>query len=175
MKECRICKNTKDNQIYYIKERQLNKGDMFAYLYCGKCGTLQLNEEVENISCFYQNEYYAFVENDYSGKTKAERLFDKWLVFLLVNIRLPDKMYEMLQGHKYYWLKCLYGTKLKYSDSLLDIGCGSGNWLQFLYTLGFRNLTGVDLYAPPYKDRKWNFIRGGLKTWMEAGSINSLL
>lgn len=43
MKECKICKNRDHNEIYYVRERQLNKGDIFEYLYCAKCGTLQLN------------------------------------------------------------------------------------------------------------------------------------
>lgn len=163
MNECRICKNNKNNKLYYVKERQLNEGDTFEYLYCGKCGTLQLNEVVEDMSHFYQDNYYAFIEENYSRKTLAGRIFDQCFVFVLVHSNWSAKTYERLQGSKYYRLRCLCGTKLKFSDSLLDVGCGSGNWLQFLYTVGFKNLTGVDLYAPPYKQRSWKFIQGEIE------------
>ncbi len=168
MNECKICKNAKNNELYYIKERQLNEGNIFEYLYCCRCGTLQLNETVEDISHFYSDDYYAFIEEKYDRKTIAGKIFDRCLVFLLVHMNLPVKMYERLQGSKYYQLRCIFGTKLKYSDSLLDVGCGSGNWLQFLDTLGFKNLTGVDLYAPPYKQRSWNFIQGQLEDLEES-------
>ena len=56
MNECKICKNAKNNELYYIKERQLNEGNIFEYLYCCRCGTLQLNETVEDISHFYSEQ-----------------------------------------------------------------------------------------------------------------------
>ena len=37
---CKICGNIDGNIIYNVKERILNKGDVFAYLHCAHCGTL---------------------------------------------------------------------------------------------------------------------------------------
>ena len=45
---CKICGNIDGNIIYNVKERILNKGDVFAYLHCAHCGTLMLNEPIED-------------------------------------------------------------------------------------------------------------------------------
>ena len=45
---CRICGNAKKNKLYEIRERQLKNGDIFQYLYCNQCGTLQLNDKIKN-------------------------------------------------------------------------------------------------------------------------------
>ncbi len=79
---CRICGNAKKNKLYEIRERQLNNGDIFQYLYCNQCGTLQLNDKIKNMGDFYKDCYYSFHLK--STKRKIPQLFMKWrMLFIL--------------------------------------------------------------------------------------------
>ena len=59
---CKICGNIDGNIIYNVKERILNKGDVFAYLHCAHCGTLMLNEPIEDMSRWYAPDYNPFIK-----------------------------------------------------------------------------------------------------------------
>ena len=37
-----------------------DEGEAFPYLYCGRCGTLQLNERIKDIGKYYREDYYSF-------------------------------------------------------------------------------------------------------------------
>lgn len=55
------------------------------------------------------------------------------------------------------------------SRSILDLGCGSGAWLERLRQLGFSDLTGVDVDPPPGR------IRGNLNEPMDFARRFSLI
>ena len=57
-KRCKICRNSKNNKIYIVHERMLNNGNTFQYLFCDRCGTLQLIDEVVDIGKYYQEDYH---------------------------------------------------------------------------------------------------------------------
>ena len=160
MEKCRICNNEKNNKKYLVKERQLNQGETFEYLYCAKCGTLQLMYIPDNIGEYYSNSYYAFREDDSLKKDKYLNLLLKLFIMIESRFEGLSDIFEKFQGTKVYQLKSLSGSKVCFKDSILDVGCGTGNWLQYLSAIGFENLTGLDLFADPIKDRKWKFIKG---------------
>jgi SAM-dependent methyltransferase len=61
-------------------------------------------------------------------------------------------------------LKRLYGTKLKKTAAILDVGCGKGLYLDELYNMGWKNIVGIDLFIPSGKigSTKWRFIKGDI-------------
>jgi SAM-dependent methyltransferase len=45
--------------------------------------------------------------------------------------------------------------RLSPNDPILDLGCGTGAWLQRLYGLGFRNLSGIDRNPAQFGAHEW--------------------
>ena len=80
---CKICGNIDGNIIYNVKERILNKGDVFAYLHCAHCGTLMLNEPIEDMSRWYAPDYNPFIKRRQREKETGIRLRNKLLVELI--------------------------------------------------------------------------------------------
>lgn len=159
--QCHICHNRIDNKVYEVKERQLNKGEIFSYLHCGKCGTLQLIDNVANIETYYPKGYPAFRTRENAEIGVAERLHRNLLLYLLLRMNIPQRDRNAILQSKYEYLNPLVGTHLHKKDSILDVGCGAGNWLCNLREEGFCNLTGVDLFTNGPKDRTgWKFISG---------------
>ncbi|MDR3260114.1 MAG: class I SAM-dependent methyltransferase [Fusobacteriaceae bacterium] len=79
---------------------------------------------------------------------KSRYIFDK-LVLPHITINRPiDTL-----------LKRLYGTRLKKKSRILDVGCGNGFYLDKLYDMGYKNITGIDMFIPDDKIRntKWTF------------------
>ena len=144
---CKICGNKENNMSYKVRERQINRGEIFRYLYCSYCGTLQLYDDVKNISDFYPGNYYSFHMKS-TGKIFLPRIVKhKCVLFVSDPIcRLPESIENILRDILSSLMK-LYGTNVKYEDAILDVGGGNGKWLNELYSWGFRNLTCIDLYG----------------------------
>jgi len=47
------------------------------------------------------------------------------------------------------------GLRLSPNDPILDLGCGTGAWLQRLHGLGFRNLSGIDRNPAQFGAHEW--------------------
>lgn len=152
-KKCRICGNTSHNVMYDVKERQLNRGESFPYLYCGQCGTLQLVETVEDVGQYYADNYYSFQVRS-SQRRGLPMVIKKCCAAFVTKCSfwLPAALENFLREYAGS-LMTLYGTKLKLSSSILDVGGGNGRWLNALSQWGFRNLTCIDLFCKesPFK------------------------
>jgi SAM-dependent methyltransferase len=68
----------------------------------------------------------------------------------------------LVDKDRYNYLKSLNGILLNKGSAILDLGCGSGKWLEQLANLGMQNLTGIDLYNEKEVNTggKWKFISG---------------
>ena len=148
--QCNICMNSQNNKIYYVKERMLNRGDEFKYLYCKKCGTLQLIDIPKDMEIYYKN---------YPVFNKEVNSSNKYLKYIFGNISasrirglLPRTIRESMNYKGYM---CIAKLNIHKRGRILDVGCGTGEWLNSLHDIGYKNLYGVDKYAP----RK-NYIRG---------------
>lgn len=144
---CKICGNEEKNMVYNVKERQLNKGDEFRYLYCSRCGTLQLYDEIDNIEKYYPSNYYSFHMKG-SGKIFVPMVIKKTCVRFISNCPfwLPGILENLLRDIMYS-LMLLYGTCVKSESAILDVGGGNGRWLDTLYHWGFQNLSCIDLFS----------------------------
>jgi SAM-dependent methyltransferase len=158
---CRICGNTKRNKLYQIEERMFNMGEDFEYLECSRCGTLQLNIRGIDFGKYYPANYGGF-NTGVKEKGKAERIVSRIIAKTLTNLNysLSNRLNDFLGG-KFDYLQCFFGLKIKRTSRILDVGCGSGEWLAKLSALGYENLTGVDLYNHN-KNREFEFIEGDI-------------
>ena len=154
---CRICGNKTDNKIHHVKERILNKGDEFHYLECSRCKSWMMIDQVE------MKEWYPKNYNPYLKKNNDNWLFKLREYFLIEYIIWSrHKNFEkVLQlSNVDILFKRLCGTRIKRKDAILDVGCANGHWLDVLADMGWKHITGLDLYMPAekMKNKKWKFL-----------------
>ena len=142
--KCKICGNRHLNQRYIVKERMVNKGDTFTYVWCSRCGTLQLCNPPEQMDEYYKK-YPVF--QPVNAKERYSRLEKTYMDFLISRYAFPLRQKELLY-RKYKFLECLAGQGVKKTDKILDVGCGTAGWLSQLEKAGFSNLYGIDKYVP---------------------------
>ena len=158
--ECRICHNMEDNKIIQVRERRLNKGDIFSYLHCAKCGTMQLVDLIsENeMGHFYGYDYIAHTQTNHVMKTTGLKYNIKRLLGRYVSS--PKTRTEAILKHIPMNIRFLYLTDVNERSKILDVGCGNGNWIGFLYSLGYHNVSGVDLYCKQIPYTNISFVNG---------------
>ncbi|MEK6916970.1 MAG: class I SAM-dependent methyltransferase [Nanoarchaeota archaeon] len=126
--------------------RYFTKGE-YSYLQCSVCGIYKL----KNTNIKYPKTYYSF---KFKEKTKLMQKFTNFLYnlffnkssFFLRTIFLPFKPF-------------LRGTIIKQGASILDVGCGSGNFLSIMHDLGMKTC-GIEpsLQAVKSAPKKLNII-----------------
>jgi len=141
---CKICGNSENNKELKLKEMMFGFRDEFTYFECSKCGCLQIVEIPRNIGKYYPSNYYSFKKADKSrnflkqilrGKRDKYTLFRKGLVGKIISKKYPHLLFDMISR-----------MEVNYNSKILDVGCGSGNFLYSLNKIGFKNLIGVDPY-----------------------------
>jgi len=146
--KCDICGNNCEHQVFHIKEMMWGTGEEFKYAKCSFCGSLKLVDVIEDMSKFYPSGYYSYKTTassrlkNYFKKARAKATFGHNTLLGRLLIRLFGVTPFA------YWIKDL---KLKVTDPILDVGCGSGFVLKDMSDVGFTNLLGIDPYI---KSRK---------------------
>ena len=131
LEKCEICGNSNFKFLFKQRDKNFNFPEEFLLYKCKNCGLIFLNPHLtfEELKKYYPSEkYYAFKEIIKKEKSKKVRL----------KLFLYDVYYNP-QKNKYF-LKILFlpikflvrGIKIVPNQKLLDIGCGSG---QFLYEM----------------------------------------
>jgi SAM-dependent methyltransferase len=149
---CRICGNSEGNRVFVARDMMFGPGEEFDYLQCSACGSVQIIEIPDDMSRFYQAEYYSF---SIDGGENRGFLRTIWNV---VHSRLVSRPSFLAQGRWYSLLKRWELTSLDieavgrhrppYSSKILDVGSGDGRLLRKLETLGYQNLVGIDPFLP---------------------------
>jgi SAM-dependent methyltransferase len=149
---------------------QLGLRERFEYGLCGTCGAVTRLSAVSNLEPYYPPDYYPFTQRPVQSKDFPIKMW------------LKDQRDRILlaQGHYFFgrflsrvsrrettMLYQLLGKcRIGFSSRILDIGCGSGHLLRRMAELGFRDLTGVDLFIPENaipKLKGITFIKGEAK------------
>jgi 2-polyprenyl-3-methyl-5-hydroxy-6-metoxy-1,4-benzoquinol methylase len=145
---CRICGNEANNQPYRLREMMYGTRAEFDYFECSACKCLQIAEVPANLSQYYPEGYSGYIppkESDYKGlagwfkKTRYQSatLRDSVLASLFSAL-FPAKRYTLLSRFK-----------LTKDSAILDVGCGFGRYLYALYSVGMKNVRGVDPFVEP--------------------------
>lgn len=141
---CKICGNSENNKEFKIKEMMFGFRDEFTYFECSKCGCLQIAKIPENMGKYYPSNYYSFKNVDKSRnflkqifKAKRDKyaLFKKDFVGKIISKKYPNMLFDMISR-----------IEINYNSKIMDVGCGTGNFLYSLNKIGFKNLVGVDPY-----------------------------
>jgi len=115
--------------------------DEFEYIECAQCSSLQISSIPADLSRYYPDNYYSYVGYQ-------ESILRRWLQkhrgnFAWTRRGIIGLLTSRIWGESPI-AKWLTPTGIKLSDSILDVGCGSGKLLMRLHDIGFTQLTGID-------------------------------
>lgn len=154
--KCKICGNTKNNKAYHVLEMMYDTRQKFNYIECFCCGCLQIDDFPKDMEAYYPSNYYSFqnAEDVYEKTPKRKTRFDESILF-----PSEKKRFDFFKKRKEKRGKSLFSGligKLKKTDRILDVGCGSGRLPYALSRVGFKNLLGVD----PFLEKDIRFKNG---------------
>ncbi len=162
MTDCKICGNNIGNRTFLAQEMTLGGGEQFEYFECSVCKSLQIKNEPPDLKRYYKDSYFQVPQ------CKTLR-FRKWLKGKCIanNIGQPN-LIGWLLAKKFTMppLFSLIATINTPKSNVLDIGCGSGDLLLDLHSIGYKNLMGLD----PYIEKNISYYKNGpqiLKCFLE--------
>jgi len=123
----------------------------FEYFECSNCKCLQASKPPQDMSEYYRDDYYAprktILKKD-AGKSFIGN-FMRATIFrslLLLRQKILLKRIAFLFPETYL-TNLPKRTKINPRFRILEVGCGKGDFLLTLHSLGFRDLLGVDPYV----------------------------
>lgn len=122
---CPVCSSDRIANVFPVKDHTVS-GSLFEVMECGHC-TLRFTQDVptqEHIGAFYKSDEYISHTNTSKG---------------LVN-NLYQRVRNVTMKQKTALLKKYTGLQ---KGTLLDVGCGTGNFLHAMQTQGW-NVTGLE-------------------------------
>lgn len=122
--------------------------EAFTYLVCAGCRSLRLADMPEDVAAHYPSGYYSIasgpspVPNRWTRSLRA-RATDHALGHRSLIGRLLGRRAQVRR-----WMPRVGAAIRSREDRILDVGCGSGELLSWLWIDGFRNLVGVEPHLP---------------------------
>lgn len=142
---CRVCRNEAGNRDFFAREMMFGTREEFLYFECSSCGCVQIAEIPECMDKFYPPEYYSITKHDYASPGWLSIFLKKQLVsHYLGETNILGMLLSLRYCNELPWLtKELANRDLR----MLDVGCGTGQTLNQLFSAGYRCLSGIDLYV----------------------------
>ena len=157
--KCPICNNDDKNQSFMVKELQQGFREEFEYIECGNCGCLFIKEIPQNINKYYDSDYAPHNNKN----TIRNKIFNKvYSMYITDNKFIKSFIGNNVGNVTLFWNNLIKSGAMNKDSSILDIGCGDGNFLNILKKAGFKDLTGMDLFI----DEK--NMRDGIKIFQSA-------
>lgn len=131
--------------------------EIFSYRLCKNCHALELINQPDDLSAYYQNYYTG--EKGYATISPFRKVF--WKARSVINTYGGA---SLIRKHAYNSiLDWVAKAKLGFNDSILDVGCGNGDILYEFSKHGFTKLTGLDPYPPQERAQfQWTFEEGNI-------------
>lgn len=124
----------------------LGTREEFDYFKCARCGCLQIRTVPTNIAQYYPETYYSLQPQENKKTSSLKKFLKKQrLKYCLGEKSFTNKIITKIYKPPQYF-KWFEGLDLKLDSKILDVGCGSGDFLLGMNKEGFTNLSGVDPY-----------------------------
>lgn len=142
---CRICSFSGKCPVYTVREMMYGLRDEFDYFQCAKCQCLQIAEFPEDMSSYYQQDYYSLSQ---SPETLYSNIFEIWARrnrdrYAVLGQSIIGRLISLLHPAESD-MACLSRANLNRNSRIVDVGCGTGFLLYFLKEAGFNNVLGVE-------------------------------
>ena len=145
---CIICGNAENQTFYITKEMMFGLGDEFDYFQCSKCGCLQIKKVPENLAKYYPSGYYSFNATPKQSKIKKYARSKRDSQLLTGNKLISKLLCRLTPSSSEIFEKkgLLDVVSLSKKSRVLDVGCGAGELIYYLFSAGLKNSTGIDAY-----------------------------
>lgn len=158
LNNCRICNSPKFDEVLEVKEMMFGTGKTYKYYKCFGCGVLQIEEPILDPELLYPQSYYSFSSSINSLKNKVKKTILKNNVAR--ELDLPAILPKITKAPETKGVRSLKDYINK-NTSILDIGSGSGELLEALYSLGYKNIEGVDPFiSKDLQFKGWKIKKG---------------
>lgn len=159
VRSCVLCGSDKIVPLYVTRDCHTGIPGDFEVWECKRCGLYFINPmlEQEELDTYYTKDYYAYID---FTKGKKRGAFRKWITSFLLGI------------------SC-YKPHLSRDAKILDVGCGTGEWLSNMEMFGYQvkgceisvsaaslgqSRTGIEIFPGAlvdceYEDNSFDFIR----------------
>lgn len=122
-------------------------GEVFKYYVCDNCNCIQISEPPEDLKLYYPETYYTYSDSVFkTGKVKK-------IFYKIRSLIALTGIYEFSGFLKRKTITDMihYG-RIKFSERILDVGCGDGRLLGDFFNYGFKNLLGIDPFLKKEKN-----------------------
>lgn len=143
--KCPICENdiVEDSE-FIVKELQMGLREEFKYVECSHCGCLFLKDMPQDMSKYYDKNYAPHqnkdnLKNNFINKMVGLYLSDYFLISKIVPKSKVPPIANLINN-------LTSNNLLDKNSSILDVGCGRGDFLNYFKKGGFKDLTGIDLF-----------------------------
>jgi SAM-dependent methyltransferase len=146
---CIACRSEFQADALPVREMMFGTRREYGYLACTQCGCLQRTEPPQPSDFSYSSTYYSFAAAQAPRKIgRFKTLLKREWYRSSSHTRSPvGGLLRLIKGKPPlpHWFLEL---DVHPAAGILDVGCGSGAFLQLLARFGFTNLTGIDPYLP---------------------------
>ena len=151
---CRICGGAAGAS-YAVREMMFGSREVFEYFQCESCACLQIAEIPRDLGRHYGEGYYSFAERPPRRGIRAAltRARNHYL-----SGAADPVGWAISRVKPFLALSALRPLHLRHDARVVDVGCGGGELLLALQSIGFVNLLGVDPFVTGDLD-----LGGGLR------------
>lgn len=162
---CRICGSNSISETFIAKEMLQGSREPFEYFVCDNCSTVQISSTDLDMTKYYNSSYYS-LSNDNSKQSNLFVRIRNRHVFQRKNGLFGNLLQYLFPIYKEH---AIIGSLVKSDTRILDIGCGNGDFLKLMHSVGYQYLTGIEPYLTDSikLDTHFHLIKGNLH------SINS--
>lgn len=175
-RKCRICGNSHENRIYWIREMQIGLAEDFEYFQCDNCRCIQIAAIPDDMSKYYASGYYSFnapkqIKNRIL-KTITLQTKKKLVQYYTGTFNFTGLILSLFFENPFPWYQ---EQPARFDSRILDVGAGSGRLLNSMQRSGFTNLTGLDPFIEQTITYPENLVIHKKELWKINGEYDLIM